>query len=123
MAEVGYLNHLCCLRQLNLLCNPVCQLPDYRLAVIFTLPHLTHLDSLLISIEDKVTLSLFIYIIFSTNRRAIILYLYYIFSPGRSYKYRLLCINSLQVGAINILYYYKPAAVETFGLYCIGLYY
>ena len=45
------------LRQLNLLRNPIQELPDYRLSILFRLQRLTELDRHKVEVEEKVCLS------------------------------------------------------------------
>jgi len=54
MAEVGRVSSLRLLRKVNLRRNPVCELPDYRLAAIFNVPQILELDGLQVAAEDKV---------------------------------------------------------------------
>lgn len=56
MAEVNRVSTLSLLRQLDLRDNPVGELPDYRLAVVFSVQQLTELDGSQISVDDKVTI-------------------------------------------------------------------
>ncbi|XP_050962941.1 leucine-rich repeat and guanylate kinase domain-containing protein [Labeo rohita] len=53
--EAAYLHDLILLRQMNLLKNPVQDLDDYRLAVIFLLQHLVFLDQHTVTAEEKVS--------------------------------------------------------------------
>ncbi|KAJ8007240.1 hypothetical protein DPEC_G00115490 [Dallia pectoralis] len=53
--DSSYIQELFLLRELNLLRNPIEGQPDYRLAVIFLLQHLTILDEVNISAEEKVS--------------------------------------------------------------------
>nr|KAG5697456.1 hypothetical protein BaRGS_029347 [Batillaria attramentaria] len=43
------------LRELNLLRNPIQELPDYRLAILFRIPSLTQLDRHRVEVEEKVS--------------------------------------------------------------------
>ncbi|XP_034529732.1 leucine-rich repeat and guanylate kinase domain-containing protein isoform X3 [Notolabrus celidotus] len=52
--ECKHLHDLFLLRDLNLLGNPVQEQPDYRLAVVFLLQHLTLLDQEKVTVEEKV---------------------------------------------------------------------
>lgn len=42
------------LRQLNLLRNPIQELPDYRLSILFQIQRLTELDRHKVEVEEKV---------------------------------------------------------------------
>ncbi|XP_075967421.1 leucine-rich repeat and guanylate kinase domain-containing protein [Anarhichas minor] len=53
--ECKHVHDLSLLRDLNLLGNPVQEQPDYRLAVIFLLQHLTVLDQEKVTAEEKVS--------------------------------------------------------------------
>ncbi|XP_054481035.1 leucine-rich repeat and guanylate kinase domain-containing protein [Anoplopoma fimbria] len=53
--ECKHVHDLFLLRDLNLLGNPVQEQPDYRLAVIFLLQHLTLLDQEKVTAEEKVS--------------------------------------------------------------------
>uniref|UniRef100_A0A3Q0SQQ7 Leucine rich repeats and guanylate kinase domain containing n=1 Tax=Amphilophus citrinellus TaxID=61819 RepID=A0A3Q0SQQ7_AMPCI len=53
--ECKHVHDLLLLRDLNLLGNPVQEQPDYKLAVIFLLQHLTVLDQEKVSAEEKVS--------------------------------------------------------------------
>ncbi|XP_035806056.2 leucine-rich repeat and guanylate kinase domain-containing protein isoform X1 [Amphiprion ocellaris] len=53
--ECKHIHNLLLLRDLNLLRNPVQEQPDYRLAVIFLLQHLTMLDQKKVTAEEKVS--------------------------------------------------------------------
>ncbi|KAB5541946.1 hypothetical protein PHYPO_G00085810 [Pangasianodon hypophthalmus] len=52
--ECTHLQYLLLLRDLNLKRNPVQEQPDYRLAVIFILNHLTVMDEKPVTVEEKV---------------------------------------------------------------------
>ncbi|XP_046341681.2 leucine-rich repeat and guanylate kinase domain-containing protein-like [Haliotis rufescens] len=54
ISEMKYLMKLRMLRQLNLLQNPVQELPDYRLSILFRLQSLTDLDRMRVEVEEKV---------------------------------------------------------------------
>ena len=54
MAQVNNLSALSLLRTLNLCFNPIQELPDYRLAMLFNLQWLRELDGLQIRVEEKV---------------------------------------------------------------------
>ncbi|PAA58525.1 hypothetical protein BOX15_Mlig004996g2 [Macrostomum lignano] len=54
LLELRHVKDLRLLRQLNLARNPVQDVPDYRLLVIFDLPRLTHLDGRRVTIKEKV---------------------------------------------------------------------
>ena len=56
MAEVQHIRGLGLLRDLNLHRNPLRELPDYRLSIIYCLPHLTELDKHRVEVEEKVRL-------------------------------------------------------------------
>uniref|UniRef100_A0A8C7ZLP0 Leucine-rich repeats and guanylate kinase domain containing n=1 Tax=Oryzias sinensis TaxID=183150 RepID=A0A8C7ZLP0_9TELE len=53
--ECKHIHNLLLLRDLNLLENPLQEQPNYRLAVIFLLQHLTMLDQEVVTAEEKVT--------------------------------------------------------------------
>ncbi|XP_076153624.1 leucine-rich repeat and guanylate kinase domain-containing protein [Alosa pseudoharengus] len=53
--EATHVHDLQLLRELNLKRNPVQDQPDYRLAVIFLLQHLTGLDEQRVTVEEKVS--------------------------------------------------------------------
>ncbi|XP_029318008.1 leucine-rich repeat and guanylate kinase domain-containing protein isoform X2 [Cottoperca gobio] len=53
--ECKHIHDLFLLRELNLLGNPVQDQPDYRLAVVFLLQHLTVLDQEKVKVEEKVS--------------------------------------------------------------------
>uniref|UniRef100_UPI0037E8C090 leucine-rich repeat and guanylate kinase domain-containing protein n=1 Tax=Semicossyphus pulcher TaxID=241346 RepID=UPI0037E8C090 len=53
--ECKHIHDLFLLRELNLLGNPVQEQPDYRLAVVFLLQHLTMLDQEKVTAEEKVS--------------------------------------------------------------------
>ncbi|KAM9334647.1 leucine-rich repeat and guanylate kinase domain-containing protein [Symphorus nematophorus] len=53
--ECKHIHDLVLLRDLNLLGNPVQEQPDYRLAVVFLLQHLTVLDQEKVTAEEKVS--------------------------------------------------------------------
>ncbi|XP_074554448.1 leucine-rich repeat and guanylate kinase domain-containing protein isoform X2 [Halichoeres trimaculatus] len=53
--ECKHIHDLLFLRDLNLLGNPVQEQPDYRLAVVFLLQHLTLLDQEKVTVEEKVS--------------------------------------------------------------------
>ncbi|XP_033470990.2 leucine-rich repeat and guanylate kinase domain-containing protein [Epinephelus lanceolatus] len=53
--ECKHIHDLVLLRDLNLLGNPVQEQPNYRLAVIFLLQHLTVLDQVKVTAEEKVS--------------------------------------------------------------------
>ncbi|KAI9533606.1 hypothetical protein NQZ68_021141 [Dissostichus eleginoides] len=53
--ECKHIHDIFLLRDLNLLGNPVQDQPDYRLAVIFLLQHLTVLDQEKVTVEEKVS--------------------------------------------------------------------
>ncbi|XP_060759424.1 leucine-rich repeat and guanylate kinase domain-containing protein [Neoarius graeffei] len=53
--ECTHVQHLLLLRELNLKRNPIQEQPDYRLAVIFILSHLTVLDEQPVPVEEKVS--------------------------------------------------------------------
>ncbi|XP_026884882.2 leucine-rich repeat and guanylate kinase domain-containing protein isoform X1 [Electrophorus electricus] len=53
--ETKHLHDLLLLRELNLQRNPVQEKPEHRLAVIFLLQHLTHLDEQAVTAQEKVS--------------------------------------------------------------------
>ncbi|XP_053506483.1 leucine-rich repeat and guanylate kinase domain-containing protein isoform X2 [Ictalurus furcatus] len=53
--ECTYVQYLLLLRELNLKRNPIQEQPDYRLAVIFILNHLTVMDERPVTVEEKVS--------------------------------------------------------------------
>lgn len=55
VAEIEHIQLLRMLRELNLLRNPIQELPDYRLAILFRLPSLTQLDRHRVEVEEKVS--------------------------------------------------------------------
>jgi hypothetical protein len=67
MAEIDSLASLDLLRTLNLQHNPVCELPDYRLAVIHSIQQLTQLDGNLVDVEDKVNSWIIFIVSFNTQ--------------------------------------------------------
>ncbi len=54
MSEIQYIQELTILRQLNLLRNPIQGVPDYRLSILFRIPHLSELDRHKAEAEQKV---------------------------------------------------------------------
>jgi hypothetical protein len=54
LTDMKYLRDLALLRQLNMKRNPLQDLPDYRLSVLFKLPRLTELDTIKVSPDEKV---------------------------------------------------------------------
>ena len=56
VSEISHIQKLRMLRQLNLLRNPIQELPDYRLAILFRIPSLTELDRHKVEVEEKVCL-------------------------------------------------------------------
>ncbi|XP_074644110.1 leucine-rich repeat and guanylate kinase domain-containing protein-like isoform X2 [Tubulanus polymorphus] len=54
IAEIQYVQDLPMLRNLNLLRNPIQELPDYRLAILFRVQKLTELDRHRVDVEEKV---------------------------------------------------------------------
>lgn len=65
MAEINRLTKLQLLRQLTLCGNPVCELPDYRAAVIFTVSHLTQLDGVEVAVDEKVSINIYYFVDFT----------------------------------------------------------
>ena len=55
LSEVHYVRPLHLLRWLNLLRNPVQELPDYRLSVLFNIQQLTELDRRKVDVHEKVS--------------------------------------------------------------------
>ncbi|XP_076447535.1 leucine-rich repeat and guanylate kinase domain-containing protein-like [Babylonia areolata] len=55
VSEISHIQRLRMLRQLNLLRNPIQELPDYRLAILFRIPSLTELDRHKVEVEEKVS--------------------------------------------------------------------
>ncbi|KAF4079839.1 hypothetical protein AMELA_G00182900 [Ameiurus melas] len=53
--ECTYVQYLLLLRELNFKRNPIQEQPDYRLAVIFILNHLTVMDERPVTVEEKVS--------------------------------------------------------------------
>ena len=56
LSEVQYIQRLLLLRTLNLQRNPIRELPDYRLSILFHVRKLTELDNRRVDIEEKVIL-------------------------------------------------------------------
>jgi len=54
IAEIKYIKELPMLRQLNLLRNPIQELPDYRLSILYQIQRLTELDRHKVEVEEKV---------------------------------------------------------------------
>ena len=54
LLEIEHIRGLLLLRELNLQRNPLRELPDYRLAVLFHLQQLTELDRRKVDTEEKV---------------------------------------------------------------------
>ena len=54
VSEISYIQTLHMLRDLNLLRNPIQELPDCRLAILFRIPSLTQLDRHKVEVEEKV---------------------------------------------------------------------
>ncbi|XP_052090305.1 leucine-rich repeat and guanylate kinase domain-containing protein-like [Mytilus californianus] len=54
ITEIKFVKGLRMLRQLNLLRNPIQELPDYRLCILFRLQNLTQLDRHKVEVEEKV---------------------------------------------------------------------
>ncbi|KAH3819250.1 hypothetical protein DPMN_120984 [Dreissena polymorpha] len=52
--EIQYIRELPMLRELNLLRNPIQELPDYRLSILFQIQRLTELDRHKVEVEEKV---------------------------------------------------------------------
>lgn len=58
LSEVQYIQKLLLLRQLNLQRNPIRELPDYRLSILFHVRKLTELDNRRVDVEEKVSPSI-----------------------------------------------------------------
>lgn len=54
ISEMKYIKESQMLRQVNLLRNPIQELPDYRLSILFRMPSLTELDRHRVEVEEKV---------------------------------------------------------------------
>lgn len=54
ITEIKYIKELPMLRHLNLLRNPIQELPDYRLSILFQIQRLTELDRHKVEVEEKV---------------------------------------------------------------------
>lgn len=54
ISEMKYIKDSQMLRQLNLLRNPIQELPDYRLSILFRMKSLTDLDRHRVEVEEKV---------------------------------------------------------------------
>ena len=54
LAEVQYIRPLTLVRELNLQRNPIRELPDYRLSVIYYLQQLIELDRKKVEVDEKV---------------------------------------------------------------------
>lgn len=54
ISEIKYINELDMLRHLNLLRNPIQELPDYRLSILFRMQKLAELDRHKVEAEEKV---------------------------------------------------------------------
>lgn len=54
MLEIEHVKSLKMLRSLNMKGNPVQELPDYRLSVLYHLQQLADLDKLKVDIKEKV---------------------------------------------------------------------
>lgn len=55
ISEMKYIKESQMLRQVNLLRNPIQELPDYRLSILFRMPSLTELDRHRVEVEEKVS--------------------------------------------------------------------
>ncbi|KAL4227150.1 hypothetical protein ACF0H5_015123 [Mactra antiquata] len=55
ITEIKYIKELQMLRQLNLLRNPIQELPDYRLSILFQIQRLTELDRHKVEVDEKVS--------------------------------------------------------------------
>lgn len=55
ISEMKYIKESQMLRQVNLLRNPIQELPDYRLPILFRMPSLTELDRHRVKVEEKVS--------------------------------------------------------------------
>ena len=58
MLEIQHIKKLKLLRRLNLKGNPIQELPDYRLSVLYHIQHLIELDKQRADVEEKVGLFL-----------------------------------------------------------------
>lgn len=54
ISEIKYVKELDMLRKLNLLRNPIQELPDYRLSILYRIQRLTELDRHKVEVEEKV---------------------------------------------------------------------
>lgn len=54
ITEIRYIKDLGMLRNLNLLRNPIQELPDYRLCILFRIQSLVELDRHRVEVEEKV---------------------------------------------------------------------
>ncbi|XP_060555244.1 leucine-rich repeat and guanylate kinase domain-containing protein-like isoform X1 [Ruditapes philippinarum] len=54
ITEIKYVKELSMLRQLNLLRNPIQELPDYRLSILYQIQRLTELDRHKVEVDEKV---------------------------------------------------------------------
>lgn len=54
IAEIKFVKDLSMLRELNLLRNPIQQLPDYRLLILYRIPKLKDLDRKKVDVKEKV---------------------------------------------------------------------
>lgn len=55
IVEIQHIQQLGMLRELNLLRNPIQELPYYRLAILFHIPRLCLLDRHKVEVEEKVS--------------------------------------------------------------------
>ena len=58
ISEIKFIKDLGMLRDLNLLRNPIQQLPDYRLLILFRIPKLKDLDRKKVDVKEKVSSNL-----------------------------------------------------------------
>ena len=55
LSEINFVKTLRLLRWLNLLRNPVQELPDYRLSILFQIHQLSQLDRKKVDVQEKVS--------------------------------------------------------------------
>ncbi|WAR26726.1 LRGUK-like protein, partial [Mya arenaria] len=55
ISEIKFIKEMPMLRQLNLLRNPIQELPDYRLSILFQIQRLTELDRHKVEVDEKVS--------------------------------------------------------------------
>ena len=56
ITEIKYIKDLDMLSELNLLRNPIQELPDYRLSILYRIQRLIELDRRKVEVEEKVSL-------------------------------------------------------------------